>query len=729
MNNPGSSSNSFYLLRGEVQEGPLSIEKIEQMHAAGEVDDDVLVWREGYSDWIPIDLVITELNLTRAIETESVESAIVKGVLFELACTSCGGKLDYTSGSDVASCPFCGSLHLVRTESNQYNKLIDLESADLRIYHDLPKISDKDAISIIQKAIRSEKAGFKDLETLEMEVHCIYVPAWCIKTRVECSWHGEYSETRSVTKWRKVSKTTGSRTYQVDEPYNDTETIWHPSSGSHKFEARIWAPATPGFSLDQLHATTSGLNGAGSIRGEPPISKHIGIASASKSQSQAWEEFNCDNRIEKIAWTECQSCIERLKSVRSVCASKDFSLTYLPIAVISYEANNCAFRHFLNLKTGRFSGDLPLDEKEVQRECVTAATKQHLFNFVEWIAATAVCAELGFVGALIYKHSLRLIEPHWHIWLGVLVVGIIIWITDYKPWKNFRWHRRAFLLRILGSPPTHLATQMHAGVDADRMRRIMEERAWNNSIEGGDPEKVHILAEHSARVLLKAANPLLAVSIPRSVKAGATLLFAVLASFAALNIEESKSKDHASASSSLSLSPVEYSTMRTKVSKPETERKQSSPVAAENKEQSIEGAKMTSSKEGKPAEKAPPTIATQVPTAMDNKSISQQSESKNRGEIMDPNTPIKLKLAELKGELASVESRIEAERKKWQDANAAINALTMNRTQPVVRNSPEHVKMYESQLVMKGVEEKAPELKEAKARIEATIKELEKELH
>jgi hypothetical protein len=86
---------------------------------------------------------------------------------------------------------------------------------------------------------------------------------------------------------------------------------------------------------------------------------------------------------------------------------------------------------------------------------------------------------------------------------------------------------------------------------------------------------------------------------------------------------------------------------------------------------------------------------------------------------------IKIKLAEVQGELAVVNSKIEAERKRWQDANAAINALTNNKTRPVVRNSPEHVQMYEAQVIMKQVEAGAASLKEEKSRLEAMIKSLQ----
>ena len=85
---------------------------------------------------------------------------------------------------------------------------------------------------------------------------------------------------------------------------------------------------------------------------------------------------------------------------------------------------------------------------------------------------------------------------------------------------------------------------------------------------------------------------------------------------------------------------------------------------------------------------------------------------------------VRLKIAELEGHLVAVNMRIEAERKRWQDANSAINALTNNGTMPVRRNSPEHVKMYENQVVMKQVEGGAGSLKEEKARIEAMLKSL-----
>ncbi len=92
---------------------------------------------------------------------------------------------------------------------------------------------------------------------------------------------------------------------------------------------------------------------------------------------------------------------------------------------------------------------------------------------------------------------------------------------------------------------------------------------------------------------------------------------------------------------------------------------------------------------------------------------------------MKADDDVRIKIAELKGELAGVNQKIEAERTRWMNASNVINKLTNNRTRPVIRNSPEHQMMYEAQLIIKDVEEKAPDLKEQKTKIEATLKALE----
>jgi hypothetical protein len=121
------------------------------------------------------------------------------------------------------------------------------------------------------------------------------------------------------------------------------------------------------------------------------------------------------------------------------------------------------------------------------------------------------------------------------------------------------------------------------------------------------------------------------------------------------------------------------------------------------------------------------TEGPEVNTRIDN-SMLEVPTSKNAtsaDKVIGSNNLATLKLAEFQGSLAVVNSKIESERKRWQDANAAINALTNNKTRPVLRNSPEHLKMYESQVVMKQVEAGAPALKAEKGRLETMIQSLQ----
>jgi transposase-like protein len=127
------------------------------------------------------------------------------------------------------------------------------------------------------------------------------------------------------------------------------------------------------------------------------------------------------------------------------------------------------------------------------------------------------------------------------------------------------------------------------------------------------------------------------------------------------------------------------------------------------------------------AEKIGRNEGSEVNTKIDNRMLEVPT-SKNAtsaDKVIGSNNLATLKLAEFQGSLAVVNSKIESERKRWQDANAAINALTNNKTRPVVRNSPEHLIMHESQVVIKQVEAGAPALKAEKARLEAMIQSLQ----
>ncbi len=84
-----------------------------------------------------------------------------------------------------------------------------------------------------------------------------------------------------------------------------------------------------------------------------------------------------------------------------------------------------------------------------------------------------------------------------------------------------------------------------------------------------------------------------------------------------------------------------------------------------------------------------------------------------------------MRLAELKGELAAVNARIETERKRWREGVDTINRLTNYKRTPVREGSPEYHRCMAASRVINEVEQGAPALKQEKARLEAMIGELE----
>ena len=88
-------------------------------------------------------------------------------------------------------------------------------------------------------------------------------------------------------------------------------------------------------------------------------------------------------------------------------------------------------------------------------------------------------------------------------------------------------------------------------------------------------------------------------------------------------------------------------------------------------------------------------------------------------------SPSNTKVAELKGELAKVNSQIESERARWTEALNTINQLTNFKKTPVKEGSAAYHRCMAASKVIHEVETGAPALKSEKARLEAVIKELE----
>lgn len=83
-------------------------------------------------------------------------------------------------------------------------------------------------------------------------------------------------------------------------------------------------------------------------------------------------------------------------------------------------------------------------------------------------------------------------------------------------------------------------------------------------------------------------------------------------------------------------------------------------------------------------------------------------------------------LAELKGELAALNRKMEGQRQQYKNAQAVINRLTNNRRTPVKENSPAYHQCVKASKIIVGIERGAPALKAKKAELEAKIGELSK---
>lgn len=84
-----------------------------------------------------------------------------------------------------------------------------------------------------------------------------------------------------------------------------------------------------------------------------------------------------------------------------------------------------------------------------------------------------------------------------------------------------------------------------------------------------------------------------------------------------------------------------------------------------------------------------------------------------------------MRIAELKGELAALNAKIQSERQRWQEGVNVINRLTNFKKTPVREGSPQYHQCMAASRVIQEVEAGAPALKTEKARLEAMIQSLE----
>lgn len=304
---------------------------------------------------------------------------VTKPELTNLECPSCGGPLLLSPDGVFATCKYCGGTQMLQQATAQFDRLRDYPNAAFGVRHVDPKMTLDQAKGRIINEIKEDPIGYADPEELSMKVDGGFLPMWFIEASGSCFWNGKYSEQRTVTKYRTVQKsrtvpattlfegkpTTRTEYYTEQEPYNDIETIWHPTNGAHNFSSAFTVPANESLvgetqflsSKQEISETESGF--------PPPIPDHQ-IQPALVTQRQAWDKGRCLDRIKAQAEAECSDKVEQLEGVAPKVEQVSFSLVFLPYGVTSCAANGREYRRLFNLVDGSCVGDyVPLNHNAV----------------------------------------------------------------------------------------------------------------------------------------------------------------------------------------------------------------------------------------------------------------------------------------------------------------------------------------------------------------------------
>jgi hypothetical protein len=126
----------------------------------------------------------------------------------------------------------------------------------------------------------------------------------------------------------------------------------------------------------------------------------------------------------------------------------------------------------------------------------------------------------------------------------------------------------------------------------------------------------------------------------------------------------------------------------------------------------------------------PKTVSREVPATLASPEIVDTLKKKTSSKLDSDRIKIKtnsvqIKIAELKGELAALEAKIETERDRWQESVNMINRLTNFKKTPVRQGSPQYHQCMAASRIIKEVETGAVSLKAEKARLEAMIQSFE----
>ncbi len=282
-------------------------------------------------------------------------------------CKSCGGQIVGDENMAATSCPFCGNPVVVA------GNFAGMLKPDLVIPFKLDKEAAKAALNEHLKGKRLLPKIFKDENHID-EIKGIYVPFWIFDADADADMR--YRATR-VRAWR-------------DRDYQYTETSYYsvtragslgfaavPVDGSTKMADELMESIEPYDISEAVDFQTAYLAGYLADKYDVTAEESIGRANEriKKSTEQAFA-----STVAGYA-----SVVPEASSIRLVNATTRYAL--YPVWLLNTTWENKQYTFAMNGQTGKFVGDLPVDNK----------AKRKWF----WILTAAGAAIAFAIGALI----------------------------------------------------------------------------------------------------------------------------------------------------------------------------------------------------------------------------------------------------------------------------------------------------------------------------------------
>ena len=226
----------------------------------------------------------------------------------------------------------------------------------------------------------------------------------------------------------------------------------------------------------------------------------------------SWDEDGYAAKFHSLGHAECEKLTERLTHWSVMPRIGLSALMFIPLAEVSYEANASEYFHCLNLCTGHYSGDLPLDEISVQNECLVVGATQRKINSLRWMSlmlATPMVVALACYGQAIPSSERLILSAV----LGILLLFCQPWRS---PWSDFLWKKRGHFARLLSCPPENIRHQMFTKVSPEVMslQSSLHEALQDNTLDSIRREKLLPALIHAGTVLLASVGASPAMRMP-----------------------------------------------------------------------------------------------------------------------------------------------------------------------------------------------------------------------